>query len=419
MSDSTSERQLADLNILLDVSRQLGATTELTPLLEGVAQAIVDVLQCERATVFLHDPDHDELYSKAVTSGDTIRFGAHLGIAGEAFHTCLPINVADAYSDKRFNSDIDKKTGYHTRNLLTFPMRGHDGQTIGVLQALNKHDGSFTGIDEARATDLGMLAGIAIQRQMLLDEYAEKQRLEQDLALAQSIQQRQLPTDNPVAAGYDIAGWNKPADDTGGDCYDFVMFDDGRIGMLLADATGHGIGPALIAAECRALVRAFASVSDDPSRILSQANRLICEDLDGGRFVTAYFGVLDPKRHVIDYLSAGHGPLLHYVAEAGRCVEIGATTVPLGILDELDETPGTPLCLSVGDMVILVTDGFFEWADETKEQYGIERLMDVIHASRDFSSCEIIERMRAAVTLFGGSVPQEDDLTAVVIKRVE
>jgi phosphoserine phosphatase len=419
MSETAVDRQLTDLNIILDVSRQLGATTELTPLLQKITRAVVEVLKCERATVFLHDPATDELYAKVATGEETIRFPAKLGIAGEAFKYGAPINVRDAYSDPRFNPAIDKKTGYKTRNLLTFPMRGHLGESVGVLQALNKHDGAFDEPDEERATDLGMLAGIAIQRQMLLDEYAEKQRLQRDLSLARDIQQKLLPKESPTASGYDIAGWNKPADDTGGDCFDYVTFDDGRIGVLLADVTGHGIGPALIAAECRALVRALASVSSCPSKILTQANRLICEDLDSGRFVTTFFGVLDPKRHVVDYLSAGHGPLLHYVAKTGVCEELSATTFPMGIVDEIDETPGEPIQLALGDMMILVTDGFFEWADESGALFGTERLAKVIHESREAPSAEIIQNMRRAVTRFGGRVPQSDDLTAVILKRLE
>lgn len=410
--------ELAELNALLDVARQLGATTELAPLLGRVTEAVVDVLRCERATIFLHDAAADELYAKALTGGEAIRFAARLGIAGESFKTATPINVPDAYADARFNRAIDRTTGYRTRNLLTFPMLGHDGRPVGVLQALNKHDGPFDALDEERATVLGTLAGVAIERQMLLDAFAEKQRLKLDLELARRIQQRQLPTETPEVEGYDLAGWNKPADDTGGDFYDYVRFDDGRLGVILADATGHGIGPALIAAECRALVRALASVSDDPTRIMTQANRLIYEDLDGGRFVTAYFGILDPRRHAIDYLSAGHGPSLHYVAREGACREIGATTVPLGVLDEIDGTPGEPITLAPGDMLVLMTDGFFEWAGAGKEPYGIARLAAVVHASRDLGAAGVIEAMRRSVTAFVGAAPQKDDLTAVVIKRV-
>lgn len=412
------DRQLADLHVLLDVSRELGASTELVPMLVKVEQAVLQVLDCERGTVFLYDKSKHELYSLVATGEETIRFGADLGIAGESMQARDIVNVRDAYADRRFNPAIDKQTGFRTRNLLTFPMPGHDATIIGVLQALNKRGGSFDETDEERATVLGMLAGVAIQRQMLLDELAQKKQLERDLALARDIQQRLLPKSDPQVAGYEVAGWNKPADATGGDCYDYIFNDDGRLGILLADVTGHGIGPALIVSECRALIRALASVSDDLGTIMTRANRLLNKDLSGGRFSTTYFGWLDPVRHTIEYLSAGHGPLIHYVRASGRCRELPATTYPMGILPDIDATPAEPIALAPGDMMVLVTDGFYEWHNPGGEQFGIERVNAVVHKYRDRSPSCIINELHNAVTSFGDGTPQRDDLTAVIIKRL-
>ena len=234
---------------LLEVSKQMAASTELVPLLQRVEQATRQVLDCERATVFLYEACAEELYSKVATGETEIRFSAKLGIAGEAVRTKSIVNVPDAYADPRFNPEVDRKTGFRTRNLLSFCLIGHDGQVVGVLQALNKRGGPFTPDDEELASILSSQAGVAIQRQMLLDEYAEKQQLERDLDIARDIQQSLLPASAPQIDGYDIAGWNRPADQTGGDCYDFVPLAGGRWGLMLADATGHGIGPALCVSE--------------------------------------------------------------------------------------------------------------------------------------------------------------------------
>ncbi len=418
MARTTSDRTLTDLKALLEVSRELGAATELLPLLQKIELAVLQILDCERATVFLYDKQTDDLYSLVATGEETIRFSAQRGIAGEAFRTQSMVNVQDAYADSRFNRDIDKKTKFKTRNLLTFAMAGHNGDIVGVLQALNKRDGAFGDDDIDRADALGKLAGVGIQRQMLLDEYAEKKQLERDLALAREIQQRLLPKSDPKIDGYDIAGWNKPADQTGGDCYDYVAFSDGRLGLLLADVTGHGIGPALIACECRALVRALASASSDPALILTRANELIHPDLDGGRFATTFLGALDASRHVIDFLSAGHGPILHYVRACGACSELSATTYPLGIVSKLDGEIGEPVSLAPGDMLVLVTDGFFEWSNPEGELYGTRRLGAVIHERRDLSAGAIIDAMHSAVVAFGNGTPQADDLTAIIVKRL-
>jgi len=418
MSDPAHDRQLSDLNALLGVSRELGATIELLPLLHKVEHAVRQVLRCERGTVFLFDQSCHELYSLVATGDEQIRFSAKLGIAGESLQTRSLINVPDAYADARFNSAIDRATGYRTRNLLTFPMMGHDGKSVGILQALNKHVGGFDSSDEQRAADLGSLAGVAIQRQMLLNEYAQKQQLDSDLALARDIQQSLLPKNNPVVEGYEIAGWNNPADATGGDCFDYVELECGRlIGILLADVTGHGVGPALLASECRALVRALASSSSDPAGILIRANHLLTQDLDSGRFVTTFFGVLDPSIHIIRYLSAGQGPLLHYQRATGHCREIAATTYPLGIVSEIDVTTCQILAMQPGDIFVLATDGFFEWADPSKEQFGAHRVAEAIHAHRDCTPEQIIRELHRRVVDFGRGAPQEDDITAVIVKR--
>src|SRR5262249_32391769 len=157
---------------MLEVSRQLGAVTELLPLLKQIEQAALTVLDCERVTVFLYDPSDDELYSEVATGTSDIRFSAKLGIAGEAARARHLVTVNDAYSDRRFNPEGDGKPGFHTRTLLTVPMFGHDGRMVGVLQILNKRSGGFTPADEERATTLALLAGVAVHRQMLIDEYA-------------------------------------------------------------------------------------------------------------------------------------------------------------------------------------------------------------------------------------------------------
>jgi phosphoserine phosphatase RsbU/P len=416
METRTSETT-TNLSALLDVSRELGGTTELLPLLMKIERAVLQFLKCERSSVFLHDGSSDELYSLVSTGVKSIRFSAKLGIAGEAFQTRSMVIVSDAYADERFNRDIDKTLGFRTKNILTFPMFGHSGDVVGVLQALNKIDGVFDDTDVELAEILGSIAGVGVQRQMLLDEYAEKQQLERDLRIAQDIQQQLLPKTDPKIEGYQIAGFNKPADQTGGDCYDYVELSDGRLGLLMADVTGHGIGPALIAAECRALVRALASTSGDPAQILTRTNHLIHPDLESGRFVTTYLGALDADQHEVEYFSAGHGPIVHYSRSDGACHEFAANTFPLGIVSDMELERTSRVGLAPGDMLVLMTDGFFEWASVGGEQFGMMRIGEIIHACRDEHPAKIIERMHAAVLDFGVGTDQADDLTAMIVKR--
>ncbi len=418
MTQVNNSKQVADLMRLIDVSRQLGATFELEPLLKSIEEAALHVLDCERVSVFLYDPNTRELFSKVATGVEDIRFPANTGIAGEAAQTRKTIHVPDAYSDPRFNPAVDKATGFTTRNMLTLSMVGYDGHLVGVLQLLNKRLDCFTADDEKLAEMLSALAGVAIQRQFLMQEYAEKQKLERDLDLARQIQCGYLPQENPRVPGFEIAGWNKPADQTGGDAFDFIPTDDGRLGLLIADATGHGVGPALMVAECRALLRGLASITVDLTQIMAKANEVLVDDLQEGRFVTVCLAFLDSETSTISHLSAGHGPLIHYVAADDRFVELPAATLPLGITKNLPGGPAPDIVLDPGDLFILITDGFFEWIRAGGEQFGMERLYDVIRSNRQSPCSEIIERLHRAVVEFGQGAPQEDDLTAIIVKKL-
>lgn len=418
--DSSNElrKHIADLRAVLEVTRELASNAELEPLLRTVERAALRVLECERATVFLYDPQRRELYSRMATGVDEIRFPADRGIAGEVFRTGEVVNVPDAYADPRFNPDVDRRTGYRTRNILAFPLIGYDNSTVGVLQVLNKAERSFDPWDEELVRTLGAQIGVAVQRQILLEHLAEKQRIEGDLNIAREIQQSLLPDAQPRVPGFDVAGFNQPADQTGGDCYDFMALDDGRLAITVADATGHGIGPALVIAECRALFHATISLQADLSVATRHVNRLLCEDLPDDRFVTAFFGLLSPADATIAYCSAGHGPIIRYCRAADRFEALPVHGPPLGILPDVSIDGPDVIQLDAGDMLLVVTDGFTEWQNSDGKLFGDERLMAVVRAHRDAPCEEIIARIREAVLAFSGGTPQMDDLTAAVIKKL-
>jgi phosphoserine phosphatase len=417
-SDGDQAGHIADLRAVLEVTRELASTSDLSALLRTVEKAALSVLECERATVFLYDRDRHELYSRLATGVDAIRFSADRGIAGQVVRTGEVIDVPDAYADPRFNPEIDRQTGFRTRNMITFPLLGFDNTVVGVLQVLNKSRGDFDPWDSELVRTFGAQVGVALQRQLLLEHFAEKKRLERDLNIARDIQQGLLPDADPCVPGYDIAGWNKPADATGGDCYDYLALPDGCLALTIADATGHGIGPALMIAECRALFRASMSLTHDLTAVVGRVNNLLCEDLPDDRFVTAFFGLLDPAAHVLSWISAGHGPLIKYLRAEDRIVELKANGMPLGIVSDVPFSEVDRFEMRPGDMMAVVTDGFFEWARPDKELFGLERTYHILRASRDRPAGEIIRTLHEAVLEFARGTPQADDLTAVVIKRL-
>ena len=408
------ERQIQDLRRVLDITRQMAVTFDLDQLLGMVVDAACQVLACERATIFLYDRATGELYSRVATGGESIRFPGDRGIAGAAAQQRTIVNVPDAYADERFNPEIDRQTGFHTRNLLTFPLENLDGDLMGVLQALNKSGGPFVAADEELARVLSAQAGVALHRYFLLEEYAKKQRMAHDLELARDIQQALFPKCSPTIPGYEVAGWNCSADETGGDCYDFIPLADGRWAFLLADASGHGIGAALVIAQCRSLVRAMLSVTRDLSELTARVNQILCHDLMNDRFVTAFIGVLDPRRHRLDYLAAGQGPLL-FASPTG--VETrSASGLPLAILDEL-KMEVEHFDFAPGAAVVLLTDGFYEASDGQGEQFGEGRVISFLHDQNGVPLDTLIRQLHAEIRQFCHDAPQADDLTAILIRR--
>jgi len=241
--------------------------------------------------------------------------------------------------------------------------------------------------------------------------------VQHDLQVARSIQQSLLPQESPIISGFEVAGWNQPADETGGDYFDWERLPDGTVIVSLADVTGHGIGPALLAAVCRAYSRASFTVGRNLRAAFEHINQSLGADLSPGRFATFVAAVCRPGCQEVELLSAGHGPLFVYSRSADHFTEMNAHALPFGILASFQSEPPTCLQLHSGDLVLLATDGFFEWENDAGEAFGLQRMEDVIRAFRDFSPKDIIANLYQTVLKFSNGTEQQDDLTAVIIKR--
>jgi serine phosphatase RsbU (regulator of sigma subunit) len=243
------------------------------------------------------------------------------------------------------------------------------------------------------------------------------ERVSHDLDIARSIQQGLLPNRSLLLDNFEIAGWNQPADQTGGDYFDWQALPDGRIAISLADATGHGIGPALVGTSCRAYARASFLAGGDEDGVLSHLNRLLAEDLSANRFVTFAVVFLEPDNAHVKVLSAGHGPILWYRHKTGKIENLEAQGIPLGMIAGVGYDRGTEGSLAAGDFLALVTDGFYEWENPEGEEFGLIRLEAVLREARDLPAEEVIVSLRSSVASFCKGTPQKDDLTAVILRR--
>ena len=406
------------LERLLDVTRKLATPFDLTTMLTEVIDACRAILNADRGSVFLYDAKTDELYTTVATGIGEIRFPATRGIVGECAQTRRIVNVADCYADPRFNRDVDQKSGYRTRCLLTVPLIGYDNSLVGVLQVLNKHEGVFTEEDERIASALAAQCAVALQRVRMIADMVLKEKMERELSIARDVQMRVFPKEMPKVSGYDVAGWSRPADQTGGDVYDLITLDEHRLMLLLGDATGHGIGPALSVTQVRAMLRVGVRLGADLDAAFTHINNQLVQDLADNRFVTAFLGVLDTRDHTITYQSGGQGPLLHFHAGTGECEWRGATTVPMGMMGNLRLKKAQAFELAPGDIVGLVTDGILEYPDTADELFSEDRLGELIRVHQNEPMARLIEIVLHAVEAYGAGVTQPDDMTMLMVRRL-
>ncbi|MEM6856047.1 MAG: SpoIIE family protein phosphatase, partial [Planctomycetota bacterium] len=238
---------------------------------------------------------------------------------------------------------------------------------------------SLEGLSVAFVLGAGIAAGLVGKRMRRYLETAAKEaevrvKTEQDLETAARIQRSLMPSESPAVPGFEIVGWNRPADETGGDYFDWVDLDGKRTAVCIADVTGHGLGPAMITCFCRAYAKTALRVEDRVAAALTRLNEELVDDLGDGRFVTFATVVVTPNEELIRSASAGHGPLLIFRGHDASVESVGSDALPLGVM-RWDEEPQTASHrLDPGDVFLLVTDGFFEWANPQGEQFGTQRL---------------------------------------------
>ncbi|MFI5401668.1 MAG: PP2C family protein-serine/threonine phosphatase [Planctomycetota bacterium] len=242
-------------------------------------------------------------------------------------------------------------------------------------------------------------------------------RMEDEMEAARGIQQGLLPEGPPSFEGYDIAGWNRPADRTGGDYYDWQLLPDGRLAVLIADVSGHGLGPALLMAVCRAYARASLPAGPELASSLGRVNTLLHRDVSDGRFVTLAAAVLG-KDGGFDLLSAGHGPIVLYRARDQSFEIVGANGAPLGILEEGVFRAAHRFEMMQGDVLLFVTDGFVETRRADGQLYETDRLCACLRANATLPADQLIAKLEADVSAFAPGVTQADDMTAVAIRRL-
>jgi len=255
---------------------------------------------------------------------------------------------------------------------------------------------------------------IRIHREQIQEILKEKN---EQLKIAKIIQRGLFPQNPPDLKHFDVGGNSYPAEETGGDYFDFIPMLDQTLGLVVGDVSGHGLGPSLLMSSTRAYLRAFCLNFIDLGKILENVNKVLFEDIsDGKRFVTLFFASLDPIEKSIIFSNAGHTS--GYVLDkSGRIKhELKSMNLPLGIQKSTEYTNSSKILLETGDICLFATDGLFEAKNSSDEKFGIEKAIQLVHDNRNLDADKIVELLYKSTIEFRENNIQEDDITAIVVK---
>ncbi|MBN9524110.1 SpoIIE family protein phosphatase [bacterium] len=274
---------------------------------------------------------------------------------------------------------------------------------------------------EARAEfgGRGEFRELAAELNRMIADLRDRLRLRHSLGVAMEVQQRLLPAAAPAVAGLDVAGHSTYCDETGGDYYDFLVLDaasSGTILVALGDVMGHGVAAALVMAGVRAVLRDRAVAPGDLAGLMGRLNRLIAADHGGDRFMTMHLSVVDVRTRTVRWVSAGHDPVIVYDPADGSFVDVGEGDLPLGVMDDTAYAEQTAGPFRPGQLLFYGTDGVWEMPDGRGEQFGKDRLREVLRESISLPADGIAKAVRERLTAFRGNAKSVDDVTFVVVK---
>ncbi len=413
---ASTERALAKLSFLVEASKALGSTLDLAELLGRILDVAKTQVEAERGSLFLVDSEKSEIWS-LIAHGlekQEIRLPLGKGIAGHVAQTGEIVNILDAYADSRFNPEVDKWSGFRTRNILCLPIRNKAGKIIAALQLLNKCRGAFTTDDSDFLLTLSGHMALALENAQLHQALIEKERMEKEFALARGIQRSLLPETAPVLEGFQIAILNEPCFAVGGDYYDFLTLGHNTLLVVIADVEGKGLASAMIMSNLQATLRSLVLHLHSLDELADSINRMILTDTRGEKYMTMFLGLIDLKRKRIHYINCGHVPPA-IVRRGDGSVSLTEGGMVIGLFETAQYQRGHEK-FQKGDVLVLCTDGITESMDAQQEEYGVERLVERVGQVVDRDAKEIVAAVSEDVARFSKDGTHIDDKVMIAIK---
>jgi len=415
-----SAKPETQLQAMVEICNSLGKALSEQEILPKLLDSLFKIfVQADRGFVIMRPKPDAPLVpvaAKARRGDDDREMRFSRTIVRRAMEDRQAILSADAATDERFNM-AQSISDIQIRSLICAPMITLDGRSLGVIQ-IDTSDQRSRFTDQ----DLQVLAGVATQAAIAMDnarmhEEAERRRaLERDLELARKMQQSLLPASAPSAEGYHFFQYYQSAYQVGGDYYDYVLLPNDRFAAVVGDVAGKGVSAAIIMAKLSSDVRFWLAREDDPVRAMCEINAAFCRYGWDDRFVTMVVALVDPRASQLTLVNAGHMPPMLRTG-GGKVEEVGGDLagLPIGVVDEFPYQ-AYRRTLEPGDSVTMFTDGFSEAMNAKLEQFGLERLAEIV-AESGLSPGTLGPHILQQVRQFAGDFPQSDDMCLVCFGR--
>lgn len=409
-------RIIARLHALSEAAMVLNSTLDLSQILNKNLSYILDILEVDRGTLYLLDPDRQEIWSRIIT-GDgmkEIRLPYGSGLAGAVAVSGEAIILDDVYKDPRFNPANDQKTGYVTRSMLVLPIMNQQEVQIGVLQLINKRTGLFTDSDMEFAASLAGISAVAIENARLYEESLRTASIKKELSIAREIQSKLIPTTLPDIPGFELAFRYEACSEVGGDYLQLMPLPDGSQLVIIADVSGHGVPAALLVSTLHATVESHLESVTSLEKLAAMLNNLIYRNSTSSTYITFFAMILHPDG-TFRWLNAGHpSPVL--VSGSVATLPFEASGPPLGMLRDMTYEEQSSR-LVPGDCLALFTDGITENFNSSEDMFGEDGLSATMIRCQTVTGTDLIGSVFEDLNAFTNHAPPDDDRAILVLRK--
>ncbi len=411
------KRAVEELALLNDLAREIGASLNSQEVMQSIIRRSLRAMNAEQGVITLIDQQAlapmRTLVRTRVSSGRQQAFHLEQSLQGWMLLHKMPLVINDPAHDERFRGVTWEES---IRSLVCAPLLVKS-ELKGILTLYNKKDGAgFTTEDQRLLGIIAAQSAQVVENARLYEEEQALLRMQEQVRLAAQIQYELLPKTAPDIAGYEIAGKTLPAQSVGGDYFDFIPIDEQCWALCLGDVTGKGLPASLLMANLQATIRGQTLSSSSVSECLGRANRLLHQSTDDEKFASAFYTKLDTQQHLLCYANAGQNdPLLFSSSPNPLRLKTGG--IMLGLFPSFPFQEET-ISLQHGDLLLIYSDGVTEAKNVLDEDFGEERLIELVQRNLEKSAGDLVEKIIAAVKAFAGAAPQHDDITLMILRRL-